>query len=130
MKDYDRKKESLYFHNQDVNNLYDWAMLQKLSVNSFQQIKDASQFIEDFIKKYGKQSNKEYFFEVDVQYTEKLHELRSDLPFVSKKIKVEKVEWLLANLLDKFQYQIHIKNLKQPLNHGLVLKKVNLDKAA
>ena len=130
MKDYDRKKESLYFHNQDVNNLYDWAMLQKLSVNSFQQKKDASQFIEDFIKKYGKQSNKEYFFEVDVQYTEKLHELRSDLPFVSKKIKVEKVEWLLANLLDKFQYQIHIKNLKQPLNHGLVLKKVNLDKAA
>ena len=33
-------------------------------------------------------------------------------------------------MLDKFQYQIHIKNLKQPLNHGLVLKKVNLDKAA
>ena len=84
MKDYDRKKESLYHQNQDINNLYDWAMLQKLPVNSFQQIKHASQFIKDFIKKYKRQSNKGYFFEVDVQYTEKLHELRSDLPFLSK----------------------------------------------
>ena len=84
MKDYDRKKESLYHQNQDINNLYDWAMLQKLPVNSFQQIKHAPQFIKDFIKKYKRQSNKGYFFEVDVQYTEKLHELRSDLPFLSK----------------------------------------------
>ena len=39
-------------------------------------------------------------------------------------MKIEKVEKLLVNLHDKSDYIIHIKNLKQPLNHGLVLKKV------
>ena len=34
-----------------VNNLYSWAMLQKLPVNNFERIKDTSQFNEDFIKK-------------------------------------------------------------------------------
>ena len=39
-----------------------------------------------------------------------------------KKLKVEK---LAANLHDKTEYVIHIKNLKQALNHTLVLKKVH-----
>ena len=30
MKDYDKNKESSYFKYWDVNNLYDWAMSQKL----------------------------------------------------------------------------------------------------
>ena len=48
--------------------------------------------------------------------------------FYQKINKILKIERLLANLLDKFQYHIHMKNLKQPLNHGLVLKKVKLNK--
>ena len=32
---------------------------------------------------------------------------------------------MVANLLDKTEYVIHIRNLKQALNHGLVLKKVH-----
>ena len=36
MKDYDQNKESSYLKYLDVNNLYGWAMLQKLSVNSFE----------------------------------------------------------------------------------------------
>ena len=39
-------------------------------------------------------------------------------------MKIEKVERLVANLCDKSEYFIHIKNLKQTLNHGLVLKKL------
>ena len=38
-------------------------------------------------------------------------------------MKIEKVEKLVANLHEKSEYVIHIRNLKQPLNHGLVLKK-------
>ena len=38
-------------------------------------------------------------------------------------MKIEKVEMLVANLHDKIEYVIHIRNLKQALNHGLVLKK-------
>ena len=40
-------------------------------------------------------------------------------------MKIEKVEKLVANLHDKTENVIHIRNLKQALNHGLVLKKVH-----
>ena len=48
---YNENKKSLYLQYLDVNNIYGWAMLQKLPVNNFEGIKDASQFIEDFIRK-------------------------------------------------------------------------------
>ena len=40
-------------------------------------------------------------------------------------MKIENGKKLVANLLDKTEYVIHIRNLKQGLNHALVLKKVN-----
>ena len=116
---------SSYIQYWDVINLYVWAMLQKLPVNNFEWIKDTSQFNEDFIKNYNEESDEGYFLEVDVQYLEKLHELHNDLPFLPERMKIEKVEKLVANLHDKTEYVIHIRNLKQALNHGLVLKKVH-----
>ena len=68
--------------------------------------------------------NKGYFLEVDVQYWKKLHNLRYDLPFSPERMKIEKVEKLLANLHDKTEYAIHIRNLKEALNYELVWKKV------
>ena len=40
-------------------------------------------------------------------------------------MKLEKIEKLVANLHDKTEYVIHIRNLKQALNHELILKKVH-----
>ena len=40
-------------------------------------------------------------------------------------MKIEQVEELIANLHDKTEQVIHIRNLKQALNHGLALKKVH-----
>ena len=40
-------------------------------------------------------------------------------------MKIEKVGNLLANLHDKTEYVIYIRNLKQALNHGLIFKKVH-----
>ena len=67
---------------------------------------------------------KDSFFEAEAQYPEKVHEQHNDLPFLLERMKIEKVEKLVANLHDKAEYIIHITNLKQALNHGLVLKKV------
>ena len=64
-----------------------------------------------------------YFLEVDIQYPENLHNLHYDLHFLPERMKIEKVEKLVANLHDKDEYVIDIKS-KQALNHGLVLKKV------
>ena len=38
-------------------------------------------------------------------------------------MKIEKVKKLVTNLHDTVEYVIHIRNLKQALNHKLVLKK-------
>ena len=39
-------------------------------------------------------------------------------------MKIEKAEKVVANLHDKTEYFIHIRNLEQKSNHRLVLKKL------
>ena len=101
------------------------TMSQKLPINSFEWIKDASQFSEDFIKNYNEESDEGYFLEVDVQYPEKLYDLHNDLPFLLEGKRLKKVEKLVTNFLDKNKYVIHIRNLNQALNHGLISEKVH-----
>ena len=125
MKDYDKNKESSYIQDWDVNNSYGWAMSPKHPVNNFEWIRDTSQFNEDFIKNYNEESDEGYFVEVDVQYLEKLYELHNDLPFLPERMKFEKLENLLANLHDKTEYVIYIRNLKQALNYESVFKNVH-----
>ena len=63
MKNYDKNIESSYIEYLDANNLYGWAMSQKLPVNGFEwvKLKQLSKFNEDFIKKYDENSNAGYF---------------------------------------------------------------------
>ena len=53
-----------------------------------------------------------------------MHELHNDLSFLPKKKKIEKVKKFVTNLHDKTKYVLHMRNLKQAFNHGLVLKKI------
>ena len=66
MKDYDKNKESSYIQYWDANNLYCWAMSQKLPLNNFEWIKDTSQFNEDVIKNYNEESDEGHFLGVDI----------------------------------------------------------------
>ena len=77
MKYYDKNGEPSYLKYLDENDLYDWAMSQKLQINGFKWIEDTSQFNEDFIRNYNEESDEGYFFENDVQYPEKLHDLHT-----------------------------------------------------
>ena len=61
MKDYEKNKGLSYLKYWDVNNLYGWEMSQKLPVNTFEWIKDTSQFNEDFIKTILKKVMKDIF---------------------------------------------------------------------
>ena len=125
MKKYDKNNESSYIQYLDANNLYGWAMSQKLPVNGFKWIKNVTEIDENFIKNYDEDSDKGYIFEVDVKYPRRLHDLHSDLPFLPKRMKIDKCKKLVCNLRNKKKYAVHIRSLKQALNYGLKLKKVH-----
>ena len=125
MKNYGESKESSYIQYLDANNLYGWLMSQKLPVNDFKWIEDTSKINEEFIKNYDENNDKGYILEVDVKYPKRLHKLHSDLPFLPKRMKIDKCEKLVCNLLNKKKYVVHINSLKQALNHGLKLKKIH-----
>ena len=56
----------------------------------------------------------------------KLNE-HSYLPILSERMKIDKIVKLVSNLYDKNEYAIHIINLKQALNHGLISKQVQFN---
>ena len=84
MRNYNKNEESSYIQYLDANNLYGWAMSQKLQVNNFKWVKDTSRINEEFIENYNENSKKGYILEVDVTYPKKLHDLHSDLPSYQK----------------------------------------------
>ena len=90
-------------------------MSQKLSKDHFKWVEN----------NYNENSYKGYILEVDVKYPKELHNLHSDLPFLPKKMKIDKCKKLVCNLRNKKKYIIHIKSLKQALNHGLKFKEVH-----
>ena len=59
--------------------------------------------------------DKRYFLKVVVQYHENVW---------PKRMNIEKVERLVANLDDKKEYDILIRTFKQAINHRFVLEKV------
>ena len=99
--------------------------VKNLPINSFKWENDLSRFNENFIKNYDENSDVEYFLEVDIEYPKQLWGLHKDLPFLPERKKLGKVEKLVCSIEDKEKYVIHIRALKQALNHGLVLKGVH-----
>ena len=140
MKSYNNNEESSYIQYLDANNLYGWAMSKKLPTSGFKWIDTSettarptarsslecsNKINEDFIKNYNENDIKGYILEVDVEYPKRLHELHSDLPFLSERMEVNKCKKLVFNLFDKKKYVAHINTLKQALNHGLKLEKIH-----
>ena len=63
--------------------------------------KKKSESDEKFLKNYDEDSNKVYILEVDVEYSKDLHNLHSDLPFLSERIKIKTINKLVCDLYDK-----------------------------
>ena len=123
MKNYDENEESPYIQYLDANNLYGWAMSQKLPVNGLQGVNDASEINEEFVKNY-EDNNKGYILEVDVKYPKKLHDLHSDLPFLPERMKIDKCKKLVRNLRNKKKYVVRTyKVIKTSIKPRIKIKK-------
>ena len=86
---------------------------------------DISRIDEEFIKGYDEMCDKGYVIEADVDYPQELHDLHSDMPFLPKRMVINKTKKLVCKLHNKKNYVAHINLLKQALNHGLKLGKVD-----
>ena len=81
-------------------------------------------FNEDFVKNHDEDTDKVHILEVDVKYPKHLHDLHSDVPTLPGKMKLCKCNKLVCNPCDKNNYFVHIRALKQALDHEIMLKKV------
>ena len=124
MKNYNEDEESSYIQDLDANDLYGWAMSQKVPVNGFKWVKKVSRIDEDFIKNYDEDGDIGYFLEVGIEYPRKIHKLHRDLPFLPERMKINKCNKLVCNFHEKENYVVHIRALKQALKHDLRQKKV------
>ena len=97
MKDYDKNKESSYITFVDANNLYEWAMLQKLPVDGFEWVEDLSVIDEDF----EEDSDVGYIIEADIEYPKDLQSLQNYLPLLPKRMNANGCKKLVCNLYDK-----------------------------
>ena len=142
MKNYDPEKESSYIPYLDANNLYGWAMSQKLPTGDFRWI-PSPEYIN--LDSYDENSAKGLILEVDLEYPPELHRLHNNYPLAPEKMVVReemlsdysreilgregmtigKVEKLIPNLKDKEKYVLHYRNLQLYLKLGLKLKKIH-----
>ena len=125
MDEYDKNKETNYLQYLDANNLYGWAMSQPLPTGGFRWINCDSWDPVRLINMLSNDINHGYLLEVDVEYPRELHDLHNDIPFMCGKMKIGGVEKLIPNLYDKKNYVIHIRALKQAIDHGLVLSRIH-----
>ena len=98
LKNFDKNIESSYLMYLDANNLYGWAMSQKLPVDGFKWIKKLSEFNEDFVTNYDENNDKGYILEV---YPKNLFNLHNDLPFLPERKKIKKCKKLVCNIIRK-----------------------------
>ena len=128
MKSYNNNEESYYIQYLDANNLYGWAMSQKLPANGFKwldmsetsALASSNKINEEFIKNYNENDIKGYILEVVVKCPKRLHELHSDLPFLSERMEVNKCKKLICNLFNMKKYVAHINGLKFKKIHGVI----------
>ena len=121
MKNFDKTKPSTFIQYLDANNLYGWAMSQKLPTHGFKWIDVNKSKVIKLLQK--KDTNRGFIFEVDLDYPESLWDSHNEYPLAPDKVKGN--DKLICSLLPKRNYVLHYKNLKQYLQEGMILKKVH-----
>ena len=126
MKNFNKTELSKFLIYLDANNLYGWAMSQKLPTNGFKWLTNkeiANLYNNQIVQVWEKTP---CILEVDLEYPEELHDLHNDYPLCPERLECDNgVKKLIPNLGDKNNYVIHYKNLIQCLRLGMKLKKIH-----
>ena len=77
-------QKSVFLQYLDANNLYGYAMCQKLPLKRYKWA-DTSMITDEFVKNYDENSDTGYLLEVDVEYPKKLASDHRDLPLLPKR---------------------------------------------
>ena len=129
----------------DANNLYGYAMSQALPTHNFAWATHVEEtFTAETIMNWPRNGDRGAFLEVDLDYPSHLHDLHNDLPAAPENIVVTPQHLsdhqrsmaeqlglrlggkkLVTQLTPKTKYVLHIENLKQYLDLGLVLVRVH-----
>ena len=95
-------------------------MIEKLPVNGFKWVKKISKFNERFIKSYNENSDIRYFLK-QMQSIQNKYLIFIKIYDFYQREKIDKLKKLVCGTENKEKYVIHIRALKQALNHGLIL---------
>ena len=98
----------------DANNLYGWAMSKPLPTGGFKWMSNLNNW-----------RNRPCILEVDLDYPEELHSAHNDYPLAPESLKIEKVDKLIPNLMNKEMYILHRDNLLLYESLGLKIKKIH-----
>ena len=81
---------------------------------------DTSEINEEFIKNYDENSDEGYILKVEVKYPRKLQDIHSDLPFLPKRMKIDKCKKLVCNLLNKKKIRCAYKIIKTSIKKRFI----------
>ena len=143
LEDYDPSKPNSHCIYLDANNLYGWAMSQKMPYDNHQWLTDDEIFNLN-IDELQPDADVGYILEVDLEYPAHLHDLHNDFPLAPVRRNVQPYEWspyttklseqfhtvccsekLIADLHNKTKYVVHYRNLQLYLRLGLQLRKIH-----
>ena len=114
--EFDPAEETKFISYLHANNLYGWAMSKQLSTSGFEWMTDDD--LDDW-------KHLSCFLEVDLEYSEDLHNLHNDYPLAPERIKIGNVEKLIPNLNNKTNYVVYYENLKLYERLGLKITKIH-----
>ena len=77
MNNYDPKKQPTFISYLDINNLYGWAMSECLPYERFKWLKNIGKID---VMSINEKNLIGYFLKIDLEYSDKLHELHNDDP--------------------------------------------------
>ena len=84
IKNYDKSKPTTYISYEDANNLYGFAMCQRLAVGDYK-LEEVNDWTTERIMNLKEDDERGYIFEVDIEYPEQLHDLHNDYPLCPEK---------------------------------------------